>query len=337
MHGHGYEYGDDGGAAAVDLDLAQVRAFVVTAERLHFGRAAAELYLSQQALSKRVARLEDALGRRLFERSGHGVELTEAGRRFLDPARELVRAGEAAVAAVRHEPRALRVSVWGHMFVPLRTIRDVVDGAPELDIELSLRPGFLAALAGLRGDEIDFALGRTHALDEPWPAAVTRRLVRLEPVKAVMSEDNPLAAAAALTPADLRAGRLWFPAPKEKVEFLRAFTERFDVPGEFGGINLGLDPFLAHLRARPDLFSLLCTEVEVPDGGGLREIPVVDPTPLYAWHVVWRTAERHPVLPDLLSAFASTARDAAWLAYDPARHWLPEADQEALPGAGPGR
>jgi DNA-binding transcriptional LysR family regulator len=321
------------GGSAVDLDLAQVRAFVVTADRLHFGQAAAELYLTQQALSKRVARLEDALGRKLFDRTGHGVELTDAGRRFLDPARELVRSGEAAVAAARHEERALRASVWGHMFVPLRTIREVVARDPDLDIELSLRPDFLAALAGLREGEIDFALGRTHALDEPWPSAVTRRLVRLEPVKAVMSRANPLSGATVLTPAQLRDGRLWFPAPRAKVEFLRAFTERFDVPGDFGGINLGLDPFLGHLADHPGLFSLLCADVEVPDGSRLREIPVADPAPLYAWHVIWRTGEQHAVLPRLLAAFAAAAAEESWLGYDPARHWLPEEDQATLPGA----
>ncbi|WUH90128.1 LysR family transcriptional regulator [Streptomyces sp. NBC_00433] len=317
----------------MDLDLAQVRAFVVTAERLHFGQAAAELYLTQQALSKRVARLEDALGRKLFDRTGHGVELTDAGRRFLDPARELVRAGEAAVAAARHEERALRVSVWGHMFLPLRTVREVVAHDPDLDIELSLRPGFTAALAGLRDGEIDFALGRTHELDEPWPAGLTRRLVRLEPVKAVMSSAAALAGADALTPVELRGARLWFPAPRAKVEFLRAFTERFDVPGEFGGINLGLDPFLARLADSPELFSLLCADVEVPGGSGLSEIPVTGPAPLYAWHAIWRTGERHAVLPRLLAAFAAAAAEHSWLDYDPARHWLPEADQAALPGA----
>lgn len=310
----------------MDLDLAQVRAFTVTAERLHFGQAAAELFLTQQALSKRVARLEDALGRKLFERTGHGVELTDAGRRFLGPARDLMRAGEAAVAAARHEQRPLRGSVWGHMFSPLRTVRDVLAGAPGLDIELGPRPGFLDALGGLLDGGTDFALGRIHALDEPWPAAVTRRLVRLEPVKAVMSADSPLAAARVLRPADLAAGRLWFPAPREKVEFLAAFTERFAVPADFGGVNLGLDALLGHLRARPDLFSLLCAEIDVPAGAGLREIPVADPVPLYAWHALWRTGEQHAVLPDLLAAFAAAARARGWLDYDPARHWLPESD-----------
>ncbi|MFC7641687.1 LysR family transcriptional regulator [Streptosporangium lutulentum] len=77
----------------MDLDLAQVRAFVQAAGELHFGHAAEELSISQQALSKRIARLESTLGRRLLDRGGQGVRLTEAGsvswsppgRRWLPP------------------------------------------------------------------------------------------------------------------------------------------------------------------------------------------------------------------------------------------------------------
>ncbi|MGW0451189.1 LysR family transcriptional regulator, partial [Streptosporangium sandarakinum] len=76
----------------MDLDLAQVRAFVLTAEELHFGRAAVELSISQQALSKRIAALESRLGARLLDRGGQGVRLTEAGRRFLAPARQALAA-----------------------------------------------------------------------------------------------------------------------------------------------------------------------------------------------------------------------------------------------------
>ncbi|MGN5381898.1 LysR family transcriptional regulator [Streptomyces lasalocidi] len=79
----------------MDLDLALVRAFVTTAGTLHFGRAAEELRTSQQALSKRVARLEELLGVRLFERQG-GVRLSEAGERFLPGAREALAAATSA-------------------------------------------------------------------------------------------------------------------------------------------------------------------------------------------------------------------------------------------------
>jgi len=56
----------------MELDLGQVRAFVVTAEQLHFGRAAARLFLTQQALSKRIRQLERSLGEPLFVRGTRG-------------------------------------------------------------------------------------------------------------------------------------------------------------------------------------------------------------------------------------------------------------------------
>ena len=65
----------------MEADIEGLRAFVVTAEELHFGRAGQRLFISQQALSKRIRRLEQALAVPLFERTTRAVELTEAGRR----------------------------------------------------------------------------------------------------------------------------------------------------------------------------------------------------------------------------------------------------------------
>ena len=88
----------------MDLDLAQVRAFVAAAEEQHFGRAAARLFLTQQALSKRIARLEDGLGVRLLARDRHGVQLTEAGQRFLVLASRVLADGDQAVEAAAIRP-----------------------------------------------------------------------------------------------------------------------------------------------------------------------------------------------------------------------------------------
>jgi DNA-binding transcriptional LysR family regulator len=70
----------------VDLDLAQVRASLVTAERRHFSRAAETLFRTRQALSKRVRKPEDALSAQLFLRTNRAVELTEDGKLFLSHA-----------------------------------------------------------------------------------------------------------------------------------------------------------------------------------------------------------------------------------------------------------
>src|SRR4051812_3959838 len=76
-------------SATVDLDLAQVRAFVAVVDEGTFGKAAPSLAVTQQALSKRVSRLESHLGR-LLERQPGGIRLTPAGERFLPVARQLL-------------------------------------------------------------------------------------------------------------------------------------------------------------------------------------------------------------------------------------------------------
>ena len=81
------------GDAQPAVELADLRLFVVLAEELHFGRAAARLHLSQPGLSYRVKALERALGYQVLARNRRGVRLTPAGEAVLSGARRLL--GEA--------------------------------------------------------------------------------------------------------------------------------------------------------------------------------------------------------------------------------------------------
>lgn len=74
----------------MNFDLADLRAFVAVAELNSFRAAADSIHLSQPALSRRVEKLEQALGVRLFERTTRSVSLTAVGRDFSRKARSLL-------------------------------------------------------------------------------------------------------------------------------------------------------------------------------------------------------------------------------------------------------
>lgn len=81
------------------LDLESVRCFVVAARpQTSFRDAAAAVHLSPPAFGDRIRRLEDDLGLRLFTRTTRKVRLTDAGRRFLQEAEQLLEAEAAARA-----------------------------------------------------------------------------------------------------------------------------------------------------------------------------------------------------------------------------------------------
>ncbi|GHF17425.1 hypothetical protein GCM10014715_85630 [Streptomyces spiralis] len=82
------------------MDLQQMRYVVAVAETNSFTRAAERCLVVQSALSHQIARLEQELGARLFERTTRRVRLTPAGAAFLPAARQSLEAAERAVIEV---------------------------------------------------------------------------------------------------------------------------------------------------------------------------------------------------------------------------------------------
>jgi len=93
------------------LDLDAVKAFVFIADLQSFTRAAQSLATTQAALSLKLRRLEEQLGRRLLERTPRQVRLSAEGSLFLEAARALVGAHERAVSSFHVERRRLTVGI----------------------------------------------------------------------------------------------------------------------------------------------------------------------------------------------------------------------------------
>ncbi|MBF9134587.1 LysR family transcriptional regulator [Plantactinospora sp. S1510] len=329
----------------MDLDLRQLRAFVATAEELHFRRAADRLFLTQQALSHRVHRLEETLGGPLFIRGHHVVELTELGRRLLPLSRRVLDAADEVVAAAHLDRQPLRLDTF-RPIAASSMLHRLVPELGDLPLELSTRHSLGTALSAMRRGEIDVALGRVHGPTEPCADELAHRLVRLEPLNALMSDRHPLATRSALRPADLAPYGIWSPAVAGATEldsYLRTLGDDLGIPVTVGPAFVTFEQVVAEIQTHGQWIWLLGADVRATPPPGMALIPLVDPTPLYPWSLVWRRDRVHPLLGRLLRTAAATAGRAGWLSIDPTRHWLPAPDRAAVlssadlaGGAGPG-
>src|SRR5690242_11183822 len=100
------------------LDLAAVQAFVHVADLKSFTRAAEALGTTQSAVSLRLKRLEEQVGRRLVERTPRLVRLSGDGAAFLAPARALVAAHERALGEFAEAPPRLAIGISDHVAGP---------------------------------------------------------------------------------------------------------------------------------------------------------------------------------------------------------------------------
>lgn len=82
-----------------NLDVDQLKTFLAIAETGNFTKAADDVNKTQSAVSMQMKRLEEMLGRNLFEREGRGSKLTEDGARFIDQARRMVDLNDELVSA----------------------------------------------------------------------------------------------------------------------------------------------------------------------------------------------------------------------------------------------
>src|SRR5271157_3525569 len=189
----------------VGMELRHLRYFVAVAEAGSLTVAAQRrLHTSQPSLSRQIRDLEGEVGAELLRRSARGIELTPAGRAFLDHARSVLSQVEAAAEAARRvahpsKPCFTMGFLTGHelrwMPEALRILRDEL---PNIDVMISSQYSPLLA-DGLAKGRIDVAFLRR---EKGMPGLAFRLLVK-EPLVVVLPSDHHLAALKAISPGDL--------------------------------------------------------------------------------------------------------------------------------------
>jgi len=189
------------------MELRHLRYFVAVAEEQHFGRAAQRLHIAQPPLSQQIRRLETELGVRLLTRTTRRVELTAAGERYLVRARGVLAAIEAAgveaqQVSVGEVGRAAIGFVGSATYEVLPTLaRALRRDLPGITLDLRgemLTPDQESALLD---ESLDLGFLRPPVRDP----RLEVRILRSEPLIAVLAEHHPLARASSVALADLRA------------------------------------------------------------------------------------------------------------------------------------
>jgi LysR family hca operon transcriptional activator len=187
------------------MELRHLRYFVAVAEAGSLTVAAErKLRTSQPSLSRQIRDLEDEVGAQLLTRRARGIELTPAGRAFLDHARLVLSQVDAAAEAARRvahpaKPCFAMGFLTGHeltwMPEALRILREEL---PNIDVMISSQYSPHLANALLQGS-VDAAFLRR---ERGMPELAFRALVK-EPLVVILPSDHRLAALKAISPGDL--------------------------------------------------------------------------------------------------------------------------------------
>jgi LysR family hca operon transcriptional activator len=189
------------------MELRHLRYFVAVAEAGSLTVAAEQtLHTSQPSLSRQIRDLESELGARLLTRRARGIELTPAGRTFLDHARSLLSHVEAAAEATRRVAHPVKPCftlgfLTGHELTWMpEALKILHDELPNIDVMISSQHSPRLA-DGISKGQIDAAfLRREHGV----PGLAFRPLVK-EPLMVILPSDHRLAALKTISPRELAA------------------------------------------------------------------------------------------------------------------------------------
>jgi LysR family hca operon transcriptional activator len=210
------------------MELRHLRYFVAVVDAGSLTVAAArQLHTSQPSLSRQIRALEDDVGAQLLTRSARGIEVTPAGRAFLDHARLVLSHVEAGVGAARRvahpaKPCFVLGFLTNHELTWMpETFRILRDELPNIDVMISSQYSPPLANALVKGT-IDAAFLRR---EKGFPELAFRHLVK-EPLVVILPSDHRLAALKAIRPADL-VGETFVTVSNRATPVLRAVIDNY--------------------------------------------------------------------------------------------------------------
>jgi DNA-binding transcriptional LysR family regulator len=305
------------------IEFRHLRYFVGVAEELHFGRAAARLYITQAGLSQAIARLERELDVQLMIRTRRNIELTEAGVELLNRARRLLSDLGDAVARVR----IVGCGGAGMVRVGVALLAEPVV-APALKAFQEEHEGIVLDRSAMVSERLLVQLreGRLHAaLIHQVPALAAMEEVAWEPLRrgrlaVLVSAESELAPRQIVTLSEL-SGETFLVNPRSLAP--GAFEGLKLMCSEFGGFDANvLESAAASTAAldadwRPILDGAAIGVMAEVTARAIcpAEVAVVpvQPPPQYAIALAWRRDERAAEVRRVLNYLRSYRDQHGWI------------------------
>ena len=190
------------------MDFRQFRYFVITADELHYARAAERLGVSQPALSQQVKALEKQLGVQLFARKNRRIELTEAGAAFLIEARATLEMADKSIRVAqdtaRGEAGTIDIGYVGSVMYEMRfprLLKAYCQRHPQVRLTLHERP-ILPQIEAVNQRQLDIAIVR-EPLPQQMPEGLEYFTLSSQRLVAVLPIDHALAKAQSIALSEL--------------------------------------------------------------------------------------------------------------------------------------
>jgi len=176
------------------MDINALKAFIEVARGSSFSKAAETLFLTQPAVSKRIASLEEELQLRLFDRIGKNILLTEAGNRLLPKAIDLLSQAEDILqlaSSLDNEVKGRLTLGTSHHIglhrLPL-VLKDFVGSFPEVELDIKFMDSE-AACQAVENGELEMAIVTLPHIPS---VNLKPRLIWLDPLAIMVNHDHPL-------------------------------------------------------------------------------------------------------------------------------------------------
>jgi DNA-binding transcriptional LysR family regulator len=268
----------------MDLDLRHLRCLAAVVDAGTFTDAAADLGISQAAVSRNIIALEQLLGVRLLHRTSRSVTLTVSGSHVLAQARQILAAADNLVAEATRGHTVLRIGhAWSAMGRHTREFqRRWAEAHPDIDLAL-IRTN--SPTGGLAEGLCDAAVMRTAVDSRSYASAI----VGYERRYCALSSDDPWARRRSIRLSDIpertllidrRTGTttpdLWPPEARPRIRDTRDIDDWLSIIAAGGGIGITPEGTTAQYRR---------------DGVVFR--PLRDAPPITV-HMVWPRHDQHP-------------------------------------------